>query len=151
AHDEELRAANEELEERGHALVESQQRLEEQQAELEQTNDALQRQATLLEEQNEELGQAHEAVRIKSESAERANRTKPEFLATMPHGLRTPLNSSLILSRLLTENREGNLTAQQIRYAETIHSAGRDLLTMIDDILDLAKIEAGKLDVRVEE
>jgi CheY-like chemotaxis protein/signal transduction histidine kinase len=151
AHDDELRAANDELEERGRAMRETQIKLEAQQVELEQTNEMLQRQAALLEEHNDELAQAHEAVRIKSDSAERANRTKSEFVANMSHELRTPLNSSLILAKLLAENRDGNLSAEQIRFAETIYSAGQDLLAMIDDILDLAKIEAGKLDLRIED
>ncbi len=150
-HDDELRAANEELEERGQAMVLTQRQLQEQQVELEQTNEMLQEQAKLLEQQNDDLVHAHEAVRIKSESADRANRTKSEFLANMSHELRTPLNSSLILAKLLTENRDGNLTVEQIRFAETIYGAGNDLLAMIDDILDLAKIEAGKLDVRIED
>jgi CheY-like chemotaxis protein/signal transduction histidine kinase len=151
AQDEELRAANEELEERGQAMLESQQKLEEQQVELEQTNATLQNQASLLEQHNEDLARAQDAVKIKSETAERANRTKSEFLANMSHELRTPLNSALILARLLTENREGNLTPEQIRYAETIHAAGNDLLAMIDDVLDLAKIEAGMVDLRIED
>ncbi len=151
AHEEELRTANDELEARGRTMIESQRKLEEQQIELEQTNETLQRQARLLEQHNEHLAQAHEAVRIKSESAERANRTKSEFLANMSHELRTPLNSSLILAKLLTENRGGNLTPEQIRSAETIYSAGNDLLGMIDELLDLAKIEAGKLALHNED
>ena len=151
AQDEELRATNEELEARGRELVESQQKLEEQQIELEQTNLTLQEQARRLEQQNEELAEAHAAIRLKSESAERANRAKSGFLANMSHELRTPLNSALILAKLLAENRDRNLTAEQIRFAETIYEAGNDLLAMIDDILDLAKIEAGKVDLRTEE
>src|SRR5262249_23922707 len=108
-------------------------------------------QARLLERQNDELAEAHAAVRIKSESADRANRAKSEFLANMSHELRTPLNSSLILAKLLFENRSGNLTAEQIKFARTIYEAGNALLSMIDDILDLAKIEAGKLDLRIED
>src|SRR5262249_34867293 len=115
-----------------------------------ENNQTLQSQARMLELQNDELAQAHETVRAKSDSAERANRAKSEFLANMSHELRTPLNSSLILSKLLSENKEGNLTEHQVRSADTIYSAGNDLLAMIDDILDLAKIEAGKLDLRIE-
>jgi CheY-like chemotaxis protein/signal transduction histidine kinase len=151
SHDEELRTVNEELEERGRAMSLTQRKLEEQQVELEQTNETLRDQAHLLGQQNEELAEAHEAVRLKSEDAERANRAKSEFLANMSHELRTPLNSSLILAKLLTENRDGNLSSEQIRFAETIYSAGNDLLAMIDDILDLAKVESGKVELSVEE
>jgi CheY-like chemotaxis protein len=151
SHDEELRAVNEELEERGRAMSITQKKLEEQQIELEQTNETLRDQAHLLSQQNEELAEAHEAIRLKSEDADRANRAKSEFLANMSHELRTPLNSSLILAKLLTENRDGNLSPEQIRFAETIYSAGNDLLAMIDDILDLAKVEAGRVELSVEE
>ena len=82
---------------------------------------------------------------------QRASTYKSEFLANMSHELRTPLNSSLILAKLLAENRDSNLTAEQVKFAETIYSAGNDLLILINDILDLSKIEAGKLDVRPEE
>jgi signal transduction histidine kinase/CheY-like chemotaxis protein len=151
AHEEELRTVNEELEERGRVMAEAHRRLEEQQSEMEQTNEALQRQARLLEERNDELGRAHEMIRLKSESADRANQAKSEFLANMSHELRTPLNSSLILAKLLMENADGNLTPQQIRFADSIYAAGNDLLAMIDDILDLAKIEANQIDLHVEE
>ncbi|MES1173109.1 MAG: response regulator [Myxococcales bacterium] len=151
SHDEELRTVNEELEERGRAMSITHKKLEEQQVELEQTNDTLRDQAHLLGQQNEELAEAHRAIRLKSEDADRANRAKSEFLANMSHELRTPLNSSLILAKLLIENRDGNLSAEQIRFAETIYSAGNDLLAMIDDILDLAKVEAGKVQLSVEE
>ncbi|HEX2671226.1 MAG TPA: ATP-binding protein, partial [Polyangiaceae bacterium] len=151
SHDEELRTVNEELEERGRAMSLTQRKLEEQQVELEQTNETLREQANLLGQQNEELAEAHAAVRLKSEDADRANRAKSEFLANMSHELRTPLNSSLILAKLLTENRDGNLSADQIRFAETIYSAGNDLLAMIDDILDLAKVEAGKVELNFDD
>jgi signal transduction histidine kinase/CheY-like chemotaxis protein len=150
SHDEELRATNEELTARGAAMVDAQKKLEAQQIELEQSNELLRNQARLLEQQNDELGQAHEIVRLRSQETERANRAKSEFLANMSHELRTPLNSSLILAKLLMEDRDGNLTPEQIRFAQTIYSAGNDLLVMIDDILDLSKIEAGKIELRVE-
>ena len=151
AHDEELRSTNAELEERGRVMYETQRALEQQQIELEQSNDLLREQTTLLEQKNDELARAQDAVRLRSQEADHANRAKSEFLANMSHELRTPLNSSLILAKLLMENRDGNLNADQIRFAETIYSAGNDLLAMIDEILDLAKIEAGKLDLSVED
>ncbi|HEY6878871.1 MAG TPA: response regulator, partial [Polyangiales bacterium] len=150
-HEEELREVNQELAQRGRALTEAHQQLEEQQSELEQTNNVLQNQARLLERQHQELAQAYEAIRVKSESAERANRAKSEFVANMSHELRTPLNSSLILAKLLMENRDGNLSGEQIRFAQSIYAAGRDVLVMIDSILDLAKIESGTIHVRHED
>jgi CheY-like chemotaxis protein len=150
-HEEELRAANEELEDRARVMSEAQRTLEQQQIEVEQTNQTLREQAGLLERQNEELATLHDAVRARSEEAERANRAKSQFLANMSHELRTPLNSSLILAKLLMEDRDGNLSPEQIRFAETIHGAGNDLLAMIDEILDLAKIEAGKLELEPQE
>jgi signal transduction histidine kinase/CheY-like chemotaxis protein len=149
-HEEELRVANEELEERGRMMQETQRKLLDQQVELEQTNQTLQSQARLLEQQNEELEQAQEIARVRSLEAERSSRSKSEFLANMSHELRTPLNSSLILAKLLMEDRDGTLSAEQVRFAETIYSAGNDLLVMIDDLLDLAKIEAGKLELHPE-
>src|SRR5262249_20869073 len=143
AADEELRTTNEELEERGRIMAEAQRRLEEQQTELEANNEKLQEQARQLEHQNDELAEAHAAVRT--------TRASSDLLPNMSHELPTPLNSSLILAKLLTENRPGNLTDEQVKFARTIYEAGNDLLGMIDDILDLAKIEAGKLDLRVEE
>ncbi len=131
-------------------MLETQRALEQQQVELEQSNDLLREQTTLLEQKNDELARAQEAVRLRSQEADHANRAKSEFLANMSHELRTPLNSSLILAKLLMENRDGNLTPDQIRFAETIYSAGNDLLAMIDEILDLAKIEAGKLELSLK-
>lgn len=147
---EELRTANEELEEHARALKESQAQLQSQQAELEQTNLQLTEQARRLEDQRDELRQARQALEVRAAELQRASRYKSEFLANMSHELRTPLNSSLILSRLLADNPEGNLTPEQVRFAESITSAGNDLLNLINDILDIAKVEAGKLEVRPE-
>lgn len=143
AQQEELRVSNEELESQSRMLRESQGRLEAQQAELEQTNAHLEAQGLDLERQRD-------ALRAAKQAADRANATKSEFLANMSHELRTPLNSALILARLLADNRGGNLTDEQIRYAETIYSAGNDLLALINDILDLSKIEAGGVQTEVE-
>ncbi|ONN63891.1 response regulator [Herbaspirillum sp. VT-16-41] len=147
AQQEELRVNNEELEEQGQALKASQLRLETQQAELEETNAQLEEQAQLLELQKDDLAKTQVVLVDKATELERANQYKSEFLANMSHELRTPLNSTLILAKLLADNKQGNLTDEQVRFAQTISSAGNDLLALINDILDLSKMEAGKLDI----
>ena len=147
---EELRVSNEELEAQSRVLQESHAQLEQQQAELEQTNVQLEEQTQLLLAQRDELAKATLATQAKATELEIASRYKSDFLANMSHELRTPLNSALILSKLLAENSEGNLTVDQIESAQTIHSAGNDLLNLINDILDLSKIEAGKMTIRPE-
>ncbi|MGZ9046317.1 MAG: response regulator, partial [Telluria sp.] len=148
---EELRTANEELEEQSRVLEESQTSLENQQAELEQTNDQLAEQALHLDQKNSALTLAQDELRARALELERASRYKSEFLANMSHELRTPLNSSLILAKLLSDNTPGNLSDEQVRFAKTIYSAGNDLLQLINDILDISKVEAGKLDLVLEE
>jgi signal transduction histidine kinase/DNA-binding response OmpR family regulator len=150
AQQEELRVSNEELEEQSRALKESQLQLESQQTELEQTNSQLEEQAQLLEHQRDDLEQSRATLADKARDLERSNQYKSEFLANMSHELRTPLNSTLILAKLLADNRPGNLNAEQVKFAGTILSAGRDLLSLINDILDLSKIEAGKVEVGIE-
>ena len=154
---EELKTANEELEEQSRILKESQAHLETQQAELEQTNeqlaertDALAEQRDALDLKNLELNRAQVELEERAEELQRSSKYKSEFLANMSHELRTPLNSSLILAKLLAENAEDNLTGEQVKFAESIYSAGNDLLNLINDILDISKVEAGKLDVRPE-
>lgn len=147
---EELRVSNEELEEQSRALKESQARLEQQQVELEQTNAQLEEQAGQLELQRDDLEQANAIVQLRARELEQASRYKTDFLANMSHELRTPLNSSLILAKLLADNPGENLTAEQVKYAQTIQSSGNDLLTLINDILDLSKIEAGHVEIRPE-
>ena len=144
---EELRTANEELEEQSRVLEESQTSLENQQAELETTNDQLAEQALNLDQKNAALTLAQDELRARAQELERASRYKSEFLANMSHELRTPLNSSLILAKLLSDNTQGNLNDEQVRFAKTIYSAGNDLLQLINDILDISKVEAGKLDL----
>ncbi|WP_429469291.1 response regulator [Paraburkholderia sp. WSM4175] len=147
---EELRVSNEGLEERGRALLESQRRLEAQQAELEQTNVQLEEYAHRLERQKSDLLRAQNDLAANAERLEQSSRYKSEFLANMSHELRTPLNSSLILAKLLQQNRSGNLTDEQVRYAETIYASNSDLLVLINEILDLSKVEAGQLTVEPE-
>jgi len=124
---------------------------------LEQTNDKLEEQALTLERQKDILNEKNEALNIaqvsleeKAKEVQRVSHFKTEFLANMSHELRTPLNSSLILAKLLMDNANENLTEDQIQFASSIYSSGHDLLNLINDILDLSKVEAGKLDIRVE-
>ncbi|WP_394442177.1 response regulator (plasmid) [Sphingobium naphthae] len=148
AQSEELRSANEELEEQSRVLLDSQARLETQQAELEQTNVELEEQTQQLVQQRNDLTRAQASLEEQARELEQASRYKSEFLANMSHELRTPLNSLLIMARLLADNRAGNLTPDQVRHAETIETSGNDLLLLINDILDISKIEAGHVDLQ---
>ena len=147
---EELKTANEELEEQSRILKESQTSLEAQQAELEQTNEALAEQRDAMDRKNTELNRVQEQLEERADELQRSSKYKSEFLANMSHELRTPLNSSLILAKLLAENPQQNLSDEQVKFAESIYSAGNDLLNLINDILDISKVEAGKLEVRPE-
>ncbi|MGZ3711885.1 MAG: response regulator [Bdellovibrionota bacterium] len=153
----ELKATNDELEDQARALQQSQTELKSQQSELEQTNEqleeqtqALEQQRDILNENNVALNKAQTLLEERSDEVQRASQYKSEFLANMSHELRTPLNSSLILAKLLADNAKGNLTPEQVQYAHSISSAGNDLLNLINDILDLSKVEAGKLEIRPE-
>lgn len=134
----ELENLNAELEMQAQKLQASEEELRVQQEELQQTNAELEERGLLLEERNGE-------IQKKADELELATRYKSEFLANMSHELRTPLNSILLLSRLLAENTDNNLTGDQIDYAKVIQSSGNGLLGLIDEILDLSRIEAGQM------
>jgi len=148
---EELRTANEELEEQSRALRASQAMLENQQAELEQTNSQLSERTEALDQRNAALRRVQRDLEDRADELQRASRYKSEFLANMSHELRTPLNSALILAKLLGDNPQGNLSPEQVKFAESIYASGNDLLVLINDILDIAKVEAGKLEVVPED
>ncbi|HJR09594.1 MAG TPA: HAMP domain-containing protein [Pyrinomonadaceae bacterium] len=154
----ELKKKNEQLEQQAESLRESEELLKSQQEELQQTNEELQEKATLLEKQkaeveakNREVEEARWAMEEKAEQLALTSKYKSEFLANMSHELRTPLNSILILSRQLSENKDDNLLPKQVQFAETIHSSGADLLSLINDILDLTKIESGMMSIDISE
>jgi CheY-like chemotaxis protein/CHASE3 domain sensor protein len=151
---EELRVSNEELEEQSRALKESQARLEQQQEELQVSNEELEEKTQALElhnqrikRQSEELEEQSRLLEEKAQELELSGKYKSEFLANMSHELRTPLNSLLILAKNLANNEEGNLTAEQVEESNIIYNGGLDLLNLINDILDLSKVEAGKLNI----
>ena len=150
----ELKRSNTELEQQAKSLRASEELLQTQQEELRQTNEELQEKAALLAQQNRdievknaEIERARLSLEERAEQLSLSSRYKSEFLANMSHELRTPLNSLLILSKLLSDNPGQNLTDQQVEFARTIHQAGADLLTLISDILDLSKVEAGKMEI----
>ncbi|WP_229632174.1 response regulator [Pseudoduganella violaceinigra] len=148
---EELRTANEELEEQSRVLERSQVSLETQKLELEQSNEKLAAQTAMLDQRNTALASARMEVEARARDLEKASAYKSQFLANMSHELRTPLNSTLILAKLLADNAQGNLNEEQVRFAQTIYTAGNDLLALINDILDISKVEAGKLELAPED
>ncbi|HWH72586.1 MAG TPA: ATP-binding protein, partial [Candidatus Sulfotelmatobacter sp.] len=146
----ELENINTELEAQAEKLQASEEELKVQQEELQQANQELEERSRLLEEKNELILERNHEIQLKAKELEQSTRYKSEFLANMSHELRTPLNSILLLSRLLTENHEGNLSTDQIEYARVIQGSGNGLLTLIDEILDLSKIESGKMELEYQ-
>lgn len=155
---EELRQINEELEEQTKALRHSEENLQHQQEELRVINEELEERTKVLELQrddirkkNQALQQAQIEIKQKAEALEVASKYKSEFLANMSHELRTPLNSILALSELLASNKFKGMAKEEIEFSNVINSSGKDLLELINDILDLSKVEAGKLEIDIED
>lgn len=153
-----IQQQSEELQQTNSQLEEQQQQLQQQSEELQQTNSQLEEQQQQLIQQTEELQQGNQQLRqakeeldIKARDLEQSNRYKSDFLANMSHELRTPLNSIILLSKMMQKNERGNLDKEDIKRSKVIHSAGEELLRLINDILDISKIEAGKTILSISE
>ncbi len=147
----ELENINAELEVQTQKLQASEEELKVQQEELLQANQELEERSRVLEEKNQLIVERNLEIQQKAEELAISTKYKSEFLANMSHELRTPLNSILLLSRLLSENIESNLSSEQVEYAQVIRNSGQGLLALIDEILDLSKIEAGKMDLEYKQ
>ncbi|OUR86391.1 hypothetical protein A9Q92_05730 [Methylophaga sp. 42_8_T64] len=152
-----LEQSNQELEEQTQALKASEEELKAQSEELHQSNEELREKSNFLvqqkmeiEKQNRAIEESRQDIIVKAQELEISSKYKSEFLANMSHELRTPLNSLLILSKSLADNRPGNLNDDQIESASTVYEGGQELLSLINDILDLSKVEAGKLSIHID-
>lgn len=148
---EELQVSNESLQAQTERLKTSEEELKQQSEELRVSNEELEEKQQRLEQQKQELQQSKNEIELKARDLSQASKYKTEFLANMSHELRTPLNSLLILSKMLADNKEGNLTDNQREDAQVIYEGGNDLLNLINDIMDLSKVEAGMLDTYVDD
>ena len=158
AQQEELRASNEELEEQTETIKRSESELKTQQEELQASNEELEEKTQYLEKQkndiennNRDIEKSKVLLEEKAKDLEMSSKYKSEFLANMSHELRTPLNSLLILAKMLMDNKEQNLTERQIDSAKIIYNGGNDLLALINDILDLSKVEAGQMNLQIDD
>jgi CheY-like chemotaxis protein/CHASE3 domain sensor protein len=151
AQQEELRQSNEELHAKTQLLEMSEKTLRAQQEELKQSNEELGKRTDSLEEQKEKLEFAKAEIENKAEEIQTTSKYKSEFLANMSHELRTPLNSILILAQLIAENKNNTLGVREVEFAKNIHTSGNDLLTLINEILDLSKVESGKMQLDITE
>ncbi len=149
AQQEELKQSNEELQEKTGLLEKSESELKAQQEELQQTNEELEEKANLLEEQKDKLESAKMDIETKARELEITSKYKSEFLANMSHELRTPLNSILILSQLLSENKNKSIGDKEVEFSKNIYNSGTDLLNLINEILDLSKVESGKMELDI--
>ncbi|GHN00804.1 hypothetical protein WSM22_22930 [Cytophagales bacterium WSM2-2] len=151
AQQEELKQSNEELHAKTELLERSELELKAQQEELKQSNEELEEKANILEEQKDKLENAKTEIETKAREIEVTSKYKSEFLANMSHELRTPLNSILILAQLISENKNKTTGQKEIEFAKNIYNSGSDLLNLINEILDLSKVEAGKMQLDIGE
>ncbi|MBF0370287.1 MAG: response regulator [Magnetococcales bacterium] len=152
-----LQQQTEELQQTNAQMEEQQQQLQQQTEELQQANAQMEEQRQQVEQQSEELRRnnatlrkSQEEINIRAQQLEEANRYKSDFLANMSHELRTPLNAIIVISRMMSKNEDGKLDEETIKRAQVVHNAGNDLLRLISDILDLSKIEAGRMEIHLE-